>query len=61
MSAGLTGAAAAAIAPIVAGDPDPDRLAAWVAIQVGKFSPGDIDAGIEILRHHLRQTRQVVT
>ncbi len=34
------------------------QLQAWVAEQVAHFQPGDIDAGIEILRTHLRNAKR---
>lgn len=30
-----------------------EQLAKWVAEQVSHFKPGDLDAGIEIIRRHL--------
>jgi hypothetical protein len=33
-----------------------EQLQAWVAEQVAHFGPGDIDAGIEILRTHLHRS-----
>jgi hypothetical protein len=32
------------------------QLGEWVAEQVARFQPGDLDAGLEIVRNHLRRT-----
>jgi hypothetical protein len=31
------------------------QLAEWVAEQVARFQPGDLDAGLAIVRNHLRR------